>query len=164
MSFLNNNYERSEGSSNYLRLQPNETATIRVVGPAVEGYQIFKDGKPLRWSYESGMPDEAYGTDEKVRGFAAFNVWHYEAKQFKIYVCTTKSILQELVNLSDIEGEPTEYDLSITRKGAGLDTKYYVKTGSKEAFDKDLAKTAEKFNSTTDLQQLFVQGGNPFSS
>jgi hypothetical protein len=162
MSFLNNNYERSEATSQYLKFEPNETATIRVVGVPVEGYQVFKDGKPLRWSYDSGMPEEAYGTDDKVRPFAAFTVWHYEAKMFKLYVCATKSVLQELVNLSDIEGSPADYDLKITRKGAGLDTKYYVKVGDKGAFDEQLLETAKKFNDATDIDELFVQGGNPF--
>ena len=55
------------------------------------------------------------------------------------------------------------YDLKITRKGAGLDTKYYVRVDSKEALDLDLVELAQKFNDKVDLDQLFVEGGNPFN-
>jgi hypothetical protein len=55
------------------------------------------------------------------------------------------------------------YDLKITRKGAGLDTKYYVRVDNKEVFDLDMCELSNKFNNKIDLQQLFVEGGNPFN-
>ena len=161
--FLTNNYEREAASSQYLKLQPNESATIRIVSKAVEGYQVFMDNKPIRWTASGEMPKKAYAADDKVRPFAAFNVWHKEASQFKVYSCTARSILQEIANLTEIEGDPMTYDLKITRKGAGLDTKYYVRVDSKEVFDLDMCELATKFNDKIDLDQLFVEGGNPFN-
>ena len=146
MTFLQNNYEREAASSQYLKLQPNESATIRIISKAVEGLQTFMDNKPLRWP------------------FAAFNVWHHEDAKFKIFSCTARSILQELANLSEVEGDPMTYDLRITRKGAGLDTKYYVRVEGKEALDLDILELAQKFNDKVDLEQLFVEGGNPFNA
>ena len=52
MTFLQNNYEREAASSQYLKLQPNESATIRVTSKAVEGLQTFIDNKPLRWPFD----------------------------------------------------------------------------------------------------------------
>ena len=43
MTFLQNNYEREAASSQYLKLQPNESATIRIISKAVEGLQTFMD-------------------------------------------------------------------------------------------------------------------------
>mgnify|MGYP003636803810 FL=1 len=163
MTFLQNNYEREAASSQYLKLQPNESATIRIISKAVEGLQTFMDNKPLRWPFDGEMPKKAYKSEDKVRPFAAFNVWHHEDSRFKIYSCSTRSILQELANLSEVEGDPMTYDLKITRKGAGLDTKYYVRVESKEALDLDILDLAQKFNDKVDLEQLFEEGGNPFT-
>tara|TARA_R110000824_G_scaffold49824_1_gene139611 strand:- start:1172 stop:1681 length:510 start_codon:yes stop_codon:yes gene_type:complete len=163
MNFLSNNYEREAASSNYLKLPPNESATIRIISKAIEGYQTFMDNKPIRWADADQMPKKAYKSEDKVRPFAAFNVWHVEGKAFKIYSCTARSILQEIANLCEVEGDPMTYDLKITRKGAGLDTKYYVRVEGKEAFDLDLVELAQKFNDKVDLEQLFIEGGNPFA-
>jgi alpha-acetolactate decarboxylase len=160
--FLSNNYEREAASSQYLKLAPNTSATIRIVSRAVEGYQVFMDGKPVRWSKDGEMPKKAYSADDKVKPFAAFTVWHKEDTAFKIYSCTTRSVLQEIANLCEVEGEPMTYDLKVTRKGAGLDTKYYVRVDNKEPFDKDLCELAVKFNEKIEMDQLFVEGGNPF--
>ena len=164
MTFLQNNYERETAGSQYLKLQPNESATIRIISKAVEGLETWIDNKPVRWLFDGEMPKKAYKSEDKVRPFAAFNVWHYEESKFKIYSCATRSILQELANLSDVEGDPMTYDLKITRKGAGLDTKYYVRVEGKEALDLDIIELAQKFNDRVDLEQLFVEGGNPFNS
>ena len=163
MTFLTNNYEREAASSQYLKLAPNTSATIRIVSKSIAGYQVFLDGKPIRWTVEGEMPKKAYAADDKVRPFAAFTVWHVEDSQFKIYSCTTRSVLQEIANLSEVEGDPTSYDLKITRKGAGLDTKYYVRVDNKEVFDLDMCELAQKFNDRLDMSQLFVEGGNPFN-
>jgi hypothetical protein len=162
MSFLTNNYEREEPTSQYLKLAPNTSATIRIVSRPVEGYQVFMDGKPIRWTVDGEMPKKCYTADEKPRSFAAFTVWHKEDSQFKIYQCATRSVLLEIANLAEVEGDPMTYDLKITRKGAGLDTKYYVRVDSKEAFDLDMCELSQKFNDKIDLKQLFVEGGNPF--
>lgn len=162
MNFLSNNYEREEPSSQYLKLAPNTSATIRIVSRPVEGYQVFMDGKPIRWTLAGEMPKECYKADEKARPFAAFTVWHKEDSQFKIYQCATRSVLLEIANLAEVEGDPMTYDLKITRKGAGLDTKYYVRVDSKEAFDLDMCELSQKFNDKIDMEQLFVEGGNPF--
>ena len=162
MTFLSNNYEREAASSQYLKLAPNTSATIRIVSRPVEGYQVFMDGKPVRWSFNGEMPKACYTADEKPKSFAAFNVWHKEDSQFKIYQCATRSVLLEIANLAEVEGDPMTYDLKITRKGAGLDTKYYVRVDSKEPFDLDMCELSQKFNDKIDLEQLFVEGGNPF--
>ena len=163
MNFLANNYEREAASSQYLKLAPNTSATIRIVSRPVEGYQVFMDGKPIRWTLAGEMPKKAFAADDKVRPFAAFTVWHVEDSQFKIYSCTTRSVLLEIANLAEVEGDPMTYDLKITRKGAGLDTKYYVRVDNKEVFDLDMCELSQKFNDKIDLEQLFVEGGNPFN-
>ena len=100
MTFLQNNYERETAGSQYLKLQPNESATIRIISKAVEGLETWIDNKPVRWLFDGEMPKKAYKSEDKVRPFAAFNVWHYEESKFKIYCCATRSILQELTTVA----------------------------------------------------------------
>ena len=161
MSFLNNNYERAATGSQYLKFAPNDSATIRIISKPMEGVEVWKDKKPLRWKYSGEMPKEAYNADDKPKPFAAFGVWHYGEKVYKIYQCSTRSVLQELANLNDVEGDPLSYDLTITRKGAGLDTKYYVKASKPKELTEEVLQASQEFASNVDLECLFT-GENPF--
>tara|TARA_R110001606_G_scaffold241323_2_gene389353 strand:+ start:1614 stop:2102 length:489 start_codon:yes stop_codon:yes gene_type:complete len=161
MSFLDNNYERAAKGSQYLKFAPNDKATIRIISKPLEGIEVWKDKKPLRWSFNGEMPKEAYTADDTPKPFAAFGVWHYEAKEYKIYQCSTRSVLQELANLNDVQGDPLSYDITITRKGAGLDTKYYVKPSAPKELTEDVLNATQEFAAKVDLGALFT-GENPF--
>jgi len=163
MSFLTNNYDRAAAGSQYLKFAPNDKATIRIISKPVEGIEVWKDKKPIRWKYAGQMPKEAYTAEDKPKPFAAFGVYHYEAKEYKIYQCSTRSILQELANLNEVEGDPLSYDITITRKGAGLDTKYYVKANKPTELTEEVLQSTQEFNANVDIAALFT-GGNPFKS
>jgi hypothetical protein len=163
MSFLTNNYERAAAGSQYLKFAPNDKATIRIISNPVEGIEVWKDKKPIRWKYAGEMPKEAYSADDKPKPFAAFGVYHYEAKEYKIYQCSTRSILLELANLNEVKGDPLSYDITITRKGAGLDTKYYVEPSSPTELTEEVLQAAQEFNANVNIGALFT-GDNPFKS
>jgi len=163
MSFLTNNYERSAAGSQYLKFAPNDKATIRIISLPVEGIEVWVDKKPIRWKFAGEMPKEAYGADDKPKPFAAFGVYHYEAKEYKIYQCSTRSILQELANLNEVEGDPLSYDITITRKGAGLDTKYYVKSNKPTELTDEVLQATQEFTANVEMNALFT-GENPFKS
>tara|TARA_R100000541_G_scaffold58369_1_gene69530 strand:+ start:183 stop:674 length:492 start_codon:yes stop_codon:yes gene_type:complete len=161
MSFLDNNYERAAKGSQYLKFAPNDKATIRIISKPMEGIEVWKDKKPLRWRYDGEMPKEAYTAEDTPKPFAAFGVWHYEEKVYKIYQCSTRSVLQELANLNDVQGDPLSYDITITRKGAGLDTKYYVKPSAAKELTEEVLNATQEFKAKVDLAALFT-GDNPF--
>ena len=161
MSFLDNNYERAAKGSGYLKFAPNDKATIRIISNPLEGIEVWKDKTPLRWRYDGEMPKEAYTADETPKPFAAFGVWHYEDKVYKIYQCSTRSVLLELANLNDVCGDPLTYDITITRKGAGLDTKYYVKESEPTELTEEVLFASQEFAAKVDLEALFT-GENPF--
>ena len=70
-------------------------------------------------------------------------------------------MVQELANLNDVEGDPLTYDLTITRKGAGLDTKYYVKSSPAKELTEEVMLASQEFAANVDLEALFT-GENPF--
>jgi hypothetical protein len=161
MTFLTNNYERAAATSGYLKFAPNDKATIRIISNPLEGIEVWKEGKPIRWKYNGEMPKEAYNADDKPKPFAAFGVWHYKDEMYKIWQCSTRSVLLELANLNEIEGDPLSYDITITRKGAGLDTKYYVKPSKPSELTEEALFASQEFAAKVDLECLF-SGENPF--
>jgi hypothetical protein len=160
--FLTTNYERAAAGSQYLKFAPNDKATIRIISKPIEGIEVWKDKKPLRWKVSGEMPKEAYTADDSPKPFAAFGVWHYEDKVYKIYQCNTRSVLQEIANLGEVVGNPLTYDITITRKGAGLDTKYYVKPSVPKELTKEVQEASQAFAKEVNLEALFT-GDNPFS-
>jgi hypothetical protein len=161
MPFLTNNYEKTEAGSQYLKFAPNDSRVIRIISDALEGFQVFKDGKPIRWATGEPIPEEARTSDDKVRNFAAFGVYDYDDKKYKLFCCATRSILQEIVNFSEMEGKPFGYTLKITRKGAGMETKYYVKLDSHNEAEEEVVQAQQNFLAEVDMNKLLT-GGNPF--
>lgn len=126
--FPTENYKIPE-TSNYMKLTEGEH-NIRVLSSAIVGWEYFnKENKPVR----SKVPFEEVPSDIKEGGrinhFWAFVVWNYEAKRVQILELTQKTIMnpiQDLIN-NPKWGSPKEYDITITRKGTGMqDTEYSV--------------------------------------
>lgn len=164
MSFFKNNYDRSESASgSYLRIQPNETVTLRIITAPVEGLQVFDGSTPIRWDMNGATPPEVAKLDEKPRPFAALGVWHYESGTAKIWVCTTKSVLLDLQNIVEIEGHPFEFDVQVIRKGAGLNTRYFTKVVRKEPAAEEIKAAAHYYSNEVDLTKLYTNS-NPFAS
>lgn len=164
MSFFKNNYDRSESASgSYLRIQPNETVTLRIITAPVEGLQVFDGSTPIRWDINGAAPAQVAKLDEKPRPFAALGVWHYEAGAAKIWVCTTKSVLLDLQNIVEIEGHPFEFDVQVIRKGAGLNTRYFTKVVRKEPASDEIKAAAQHYANEVDLSKLYTNG-NPMQS
>lgn len=163
MSFFKNSYEASEsGTNNYLKIAPNETATVRIISAPLEGLEVWDDKKPLRWPMNDPAPDRVNELDERPKPFAALGVWHYESGSSKIYMCSTKSVLLDMQQIIEVEGHPFEYDLVIMRKGAGLSTRWFVKPGARTEADAGIQKAAEYFRTSVDLTKLFTND-NPFT-
>ena len=164
MSFFKNNYERSESASgSYLRIEPNETCTLRIITAPVEGMQVFENQKPVRWAFGDDVPEAVGRVDERPRPFAALGVWHYEAGSAKIWMCSTKSVLLDLQQIVEIEGHPFEYDVQVIRKGARLDTRYFTKVVRREEAEDIVKAAADHYAKEVDLSKLYT-GENPFEN
>lgn len=163
MSFFKTNYESTESAAgNYLKIQPNETVTLRIITAPVEGLQVFDQQKPIRWPAGTDAPSAVSNLDERPRQFAAFGVWHYEAGAAKIWVCSTKSILRDLQDLIEMEGHPYQYDVQVMRKGANLQTRYFTKVVNRTEPQPEVAAAAQHYANEVNLQNLFT-GDNPFT-
>ena len=166
-SFLPDNYERPATSGdNYAKLEDGQNR-FRFLSPAVVGFVYWNsENKPVRLTekpealpedirYENGKPD-------KVKHFWAFAVWNYKEGKVQILELTQASIqgpIEDLV-INGEWGDPTGYDITITKKGQKLDTEYSVQPSPHKPVPAE-ATVALKATAI-DLQALF-RGEDPFS-
>ena len=173
MSFLPDNYKPpAETSGGYMKLTQGENR-LRILGR-------FKDNPPggimgwLAWTEDAAgnrrperfrRDDPSYDATaykETPKFFWALRVWNYQTSSVAVLELTQKGMLSELAVLAnDPEwGDPTRYDLSITRTGEGLETRYAItpkpaRDVSPEVLDADAAMTVN-------LDALYT-GDDPFA-
>lgn len=167
-SFLPENYERpASAGGNYAKLEDGANR-FRFLSPAIVGWLYWTtENKPARLRerpeelpqdirYENGKPD-------KVKHFWAFAVWNYKEGKVQILELTQASIqgpIEDLVVNAEW-GDPTGYDITITKKGQKLDTEYTVQPSPHKAVPDDAAAAYKA--TPVNLDALF-SGGDPFAS
>lgn len=168
MSFLPEGYKPQTGSGagNFFKIQEGKQK-IRIVTDATVGFQYWtQENKPVSTKeYPINPPDIRVedGKKDKIKEFWAVGIWDYDAKQLKVWQFTQASLKESILAYFQDEdwGNPRGYDLSITKSGKGLDTKYTVIAGNKGPVSAEIkAALAE---TDINLKALF-DGGDPFAS
>ena len=147
MTFLDENYKQPETVSKYLKFKKDWDTEFRILSDAITGYVYFNtDNKPERskeyptdWEANSKINEKNWKKDTP-KHFWAFSVWNYETKQVCILEITQKSIQNDIMAYykNAKRGDPKDYDITVTRKGEWLDTKYTVISNPKTEVDKDV--------------------------
>lgn len=142
---------------------------LRVLSNAVVGWEYWnRDGKPVRLREKPDeLPEDVRrdpsGKPEAIKHFWAFAVWNYKDERVQILEVTQTSIqgaLEDLVLNADW-GDPTGYDLTITKRGQKLDTKYTVQPSPHKAVPEDAHKAYRE--ARVNLEALF-DGNDPFAT
>ncbi len=111
---------------NYTKLEPGQTR-LRIASKPTIGLKAFTlEGKPERW------PSNEHRTGnfkEHPRNFIAFKVYNHTTAQVEVLEISQRTIIAEIINLTrDVDwGDPRHYDVTITRSGDGMNTKYSTK-------------------------------------
>lgn len=149
-------------SSNYLKLTEGEH-TFRVLTSAVVGYEYFNtENKPIRSKEPFAEMPEDIKTGGRINPFWAFVIYNYNDKRIQLLEITQKSIMLPIKALVDNKkwGNPKGYDITITRKGTGMqDTEYTVMPNPHSEIPPEVVSAfmAKKIN----LEALFT-GADPF--
>lgn len=169
MSFLPQDYTIPTDSK-YMKFVAGEN-TFRILSDAITGWEWWTsetvDGKevrkPNRVSEEDGIPAEEYNEDQPPKHFWAFVVWNYTDKKVQILEITQKGIQQAIsaLNRSKGWGDPKGYDISVTKVGEKLETKYSVMPIPPLKVEVEIMEKYKTMN--INIEKLFT-GEDPFTS
>jgi hypothetical protein len=154
--------QSNSAASDYVRFQDGDKKSLRIISQPVMGHELFVDGKPIRWEADAPQPEHAI-SDERPKKFVAFVVYEYAGQSdsgaVKIWSFSQRTIIDQMAMLFK-EEHWTAFELVISRKGKGLDTKYNV-TGIKSPIEDTLLEFASETKKYIKLDNLFT-GENPF--
>jgi len=166
-SFFPEGYERPTTSGgNYMKFADGPNKVRIMSAPLIGNLYWTKDNKPVRSPDAfKGVPEDARLDDGKFKPkhFWALVVWNYAVNALQILEVTQASIQGPIEDLAANEdwGDPREYDLTITKKGEGLDTEYSVQPSPQKAVPNEAHKAYRE--SRINLEALF-DGKDPFAT
>lgn len=154
--------QSDSAASDYVRFKDGDKRSIRLLSKPVTGYELFVDGKPVRWEPDVPRPEHAI-SDERPKKFLAFIVYEYGENgtdgAIKVWSFTQRTIFDQMGMLFK-EEHWSAYELVVVRVGKGLDTKYNV-TGIKSPLEDNLLAFAAEASKYIDLKKLYT-GESPF--
>ena len=156
--------EPSSGGGRYTKIEEGKKVKLRILSSPVQGFEKWTtEPKPIRFKALNEEPQRHDWKDEPPKLFWALAVWNYASEQVEVWSITQKSIRQELVSLAENEdwGSPLDYDITVSRTGSGLETKYQVHPSPHRSLDDLAAKAYAKMK--PNLEALFT-GDDPFAS
>ena len=172
MSFLPQGYEapKSDGGA-YTKIDLGENK-FRIMSSAITGYLFWSlvngKKKPIRSKDHPGFSPagiiiDSNGKPDRVSHFWAFIVWNYAKARLEVFEMTQVSLREKLGILAADEdwGDPTEYNIKITKSGSNLETKYDL-IGSPQRVAPPQEAIAAFAAREIDLTVLYT-GGDPFN-
>jgi hypothetical protein len=157
-SFLPKDYSVSTGGSDFFKLKNGENK-FRILTNAVVGKEGWKDNRPFR----RGGVDAVINADEcdvdqksgkpKINDFMAFMVYSYNDEKIMIAEFTQTTIKKAIAEYANDEDwqSPLEYDLTVSKTGEGLLTKYSVKPSPAKPLKADVQKIVSEAEPSFDL-------------
>ena len=169
MTFLSEDYKQPETKSNYLKFKKDWETEFRILSDAITGYVYFNtENKPERskefpeWREANAKVNENTKKKDTPKHFRAFVVWDYATSNICILEVTQKSIQNDIMAYykNTKRWDPKDYDITVTRKGEWLDTKYTVIANPKTDVSKEVL--GMYFDAQIQLDKLY-EGGDPFA-
>ena len=149
MSFIPSDYKEpvSSGSGKFLKIAKDQTSRVRILSATpVMGWEYWTaENKPKRLHEMTETPHDlrrdADGKQEKPKFFWAVAVWNQDSECVQIWTITQSTIRKaiEAFCADPDYGDPSGYDLKVTRKGEKLDTEYTVIPGRAVPFENHAA-------------------------
>jgi len=160
---LPKDYEAPEKPSNYMKFQDGKNK-FRVLSDIIVGYEWWVENdngtcKPVRSKPADLAKHNA--PDDAVKWFWSMIVWNYQASRIQILNITQARIQKEIEAYEDNEdwGDSKNYDITVTRSGEKMLTKYSVQPSPHKQVAPEVI---EALNATSiDLNALF-DGKDPF--
>ncbi len=171
--FLPDDYTPPETSGKYMKFKLGENR-FRILSPkALIGYvgwtERIENGKKLRQPVRK-RTGESWQLGEverdRVRHFLAFAIYNYAEKRVQVLEITQSGIIKSLHALTKDSdyGDPRGYDVTVTRRGEGMDTEYTVLPKPPRPVAEEVsAQWTELQRDGFDISRL-LSNGDPFGS
>ena len=171
-SFLPEGYKEPV-KSNYMKFQDGSNV-FRVLAPATVGWEYWteevvdgvKKNTPHRVTKEETIPMDKVVVNKfgnlNVSFFWAFPVYNWSADRIQILQITQAGIRKDITAYVKNAkwGNPTAYNLEVTKSKEGDKTVYGVLAEPKEELPKEIQ---DKFSSMKIDMDEWMKGGEPFS-
>ncbi len=169
--------EDIKGDDRFLRLNSiddNSTLRIRLMGEAITGWEVWveeedddnnKADKKLRFEEKPDeLPENAKADmsgKKEYKRFIASIVWDYKLEKFRLLDLTQPGAMGQIFALDDDPdyGNPTGYDLKITKTVKGKKTSYGVTAAPPKEVAPSIAKAFKALQ--YDLSKMF-DGEDPW--
>ncbi len=160
--FLPEGYEAPKGGSNYFKFEKGENR-IRILSRPILGWLDWQDNKPIRYRMNE-KPAKPVDPKKPVRHFWAMVVWNYRHEAIQVMEITQATIQQSITSLaSDPEwGNPSKYDIKITKTGEGMETSYSVNPSPHKPLAEEI-QLAIQAKGEINLDKLY-ECGDPFEA
>lgn len=169
MTFLPENYEVPKGKSNYFKFEQGQNK-FRIVSKPIMGFEYWNtENKPVRLrEFPEDLPldirvENADDPATQIKHFWAMAIIDRVDGRIKTLEITQKSIMHDMKALFDNEdwGDPANYDITVTREGEKLETKYSVQPSP----HKELTDEEKKLVTDTSVKlEALFDGGDPFET
>lgn len=139
---------------------------LRFFGSGITGFEGWtEDNKPVRWETKpSELPSNLKQRDNgpAIKRFLAGIVWDYANEDFKILQMTQKTLMDQLFKFLKDEdyGDPTGYDIKISKTGEGMKTEYSLVAAPPKPVSKEVQAAYDALH--CNLAALF-DGDDPFA-
>lgn len=165
--FFPKDYEVPQKSGNYFKFQDGQNK-FRILDNPIMGWVGWKEGndgtrKPVRKTMDEKFPMNEVDDESQIKHFVAMPVWNYKEEKIQILEITQKGIQRSLRALERSEGwgNPTGYDIVVTKTGQKLETEYTVMPEPPKPIDKGLTQLYKDMH--IDLSALY-RGDDPFKN
>lgn len=170
-TFLPTDYTVPKSGGNYMKFLPGDNR-FRILSGfhdyAIMGWEYWgADKKPVRTKMNAKpTAEQLENSDGKaVKHFWAMPVWDYRESKVKVLEITQSTIQDALQAYAADEdwGNPTEYDISITKKGEGKDTEYTIVPKPKKKIAVEIQEEWKEIQKNGFDMKLLFQGDHPFT-
>jgi len=165
--FLPVGYEVPTSGGGYAKLETGENK-FRILSSPLMTWLEWRDGKTKRHRFvnKEETPAPAKGTGEKdsVKHAWALIVWNYKTEKIELLEIDKQGVIAAIKALSEKPawGHPKNYDIVISKKGSDLKTEYMTTPEPPSPVSSHIVEAYTE--NPIDLNQLMVEGGNPFIS
>lgn len=154
-SWFPEGYEAPKEKSAFMKFEDGENC-FRIVSPLVTGYEYWtEENRPVRSrtafkEIPADIRKDDEGKPTSIKFFWYFLVYNYAEKQVQALEVTQKGIQNGISALVENPkwGNPSGYDITVTKSGKSLETRYSVVPNPHSEITPEIQKEIE----TTDIK------------